>query len=126
MKKEPLKKCMCGHGKSKHITGKYARCLMECNCKTFKRAENNLLTKEPLKGKKCSTCGCCYAKNDLYFKVDDVKSAVKGLLEEIDKIENNTKFRISNEREGGTKAYTSNVIPEIKETIKKWFADVVE
>jgi len=83
---------------------------------------------EPLKGKRLYTywSEICEDKEEVYsnnpacvFDIEDVKSAVDGLLDEIEKMPT---FQIVPRFEG------INLVPksDVKILIKKWFADVFE
>jgi len=79
---------------------------------------------EPLKGK--IKVDACDPRNEIeYILFDDVKSAVQGLLEEINKEIEEAEL----EKEGkGYYRFFDNVmtLKRAKSLIKKWFPDVVE
>ena len=86
---------------------------------------------EPLKGK--IKVDACDPRNEFeYVLFDDVKSAVCGLLEEIEKIKKSLDESIKQaEKEDDKHAkydfwFALDIVEQIEEKIRKWFADVME
>ena len=72
---------------------------------------------EPLKGKKRTMIGAKPLPEFNFFFVDDVKSAVQGLIEDISLLE------FECDEKGNI--YVSLTKGKIIDTVKKWFPDII-
>jgi len=87
---------------------------------------------EPLKDK---AYYCCANKHYLHVRMDDLKSAIQGLLEEIEQQDNEVTKILSEILQGNVKEKAVNrgalygwreALCWIREKIKKWFPDIIE
>jgi len=77
---------------------------------------------EPLKDK---AYYCCANKHYLHVRMDDLKSAVQGLLENLKEKQINARVYQSDELLDFYSGYEEGISDAIQE-IKKWFPDIIE